>query len=133
MSWSGAFTDPLRTALTSSTSRMGYRSGRSPGWGGRASSPGGSCSATRAFSSTAGRSSTPRSGATTRGPTGTHQFGTGSRRDEKVARLARAKALCDAAEWVQDVGRQESDYQRANVAFHCVNVIQIRAKEINHE
>ena len=46
---------------------------------------------------------------------------------EKVARAARAKALQDAAEWVETVGQHTADRMQASVAFHCVNVIRTRA------
>lgn len=48
---------------------------------------------------------------------------------EKVAREARAKALRDAAEWVQTVGQRSASRERASVAFECVNVIRARADE----
>jgi gamma-glutamyl:cysteine ligase YbdK (ATP-grasp superfamily) len=48
---------------------------------------------------------------------------------ERVAREARAKALKDAADWCQDVGRADSNHQRANAAFHCVSIIQIRSRD----
>ena len=46
---------------------------------------------------------------------------------EKVARAARARALADAAEWVETVGTHTADRMQASVAFHCVNVIRTRA------
>ena len=48
---------------------------------------------------------------------------------ERVACEARAKALKDAAGWVEDVGRRSSIPERSSAAFECVNVIRTRATD----
>ena len=48
---------------------------------------------------------------------------------ERVARVARATSLRDAAEWVETVGHHSPDRERQSVAFECVNVIHARSKD----